>query len=78
MSLNLLKYVYVLLTIESEFSVTEERLEQSEKAHFPMLVTLLGIVTFVNPVQPENALAPMLVTLSPSIIDVRLLQPKKE
>jgi hypothetical protein len=28
-----------------------------------MLVTLLGIVTLVRPVQPVNALSPMLVTL---------------
>jgi hypothetical protein len=27
-----------------------------------MLVTLEGMVTLVNPVQPEKALAPMLVT----------------
>ena len=32
-----------------------------------MLVTLLGIVTLVRPVQPENAQDPMLVTGLPPI-----------
>ena len=32
-----------------------------------MLVTLLGIVTLVRPVQPSNAPSPMLVTLLPIV-----------
>jgi metal-sulfur cluster biosynthetic enzyme len=35
--------------------VTEVRLEQKEKALFPMDVTLLGIVTEVRLEQPEKA-----------------------
>ena len=37
-----------------------------------MLVTLLGIVTLVRPVQPANAVSPMLVTLSGMVTLVRL------
>ena len=39
-----------------------------------MLVTLLGIVTLVRPLQSENALSPMLVTLLPIVTLVRPLQ----
>ena len=39
-----------------------------------MLVTLSGIVTLVNPRQPENAEDPMLVTLSGIVTLVRPLQ----
>ena len=39
-----------------------------------MLVTLLGIVNDVRPVQPSNAELPMLVTLLGISMDVRLLQ----
>ena len=46
-----------------------------ENAESPMLVTLLGIVTDVRPLQPENAPPPMLVTLLGIVIDVRPLQP---
>ena len=34
----------------------------------PMLVTLLGMVMLVRPVQSRNALIPMLVTLDPSYV----------
>jgi hypothetical protein len=40
-----------------------------------MLVTLLGIVTLVRPVQPENAEDPMLVTLLGIVTLVRPVQP---
>jgi hypothetical protein len=39
-----------------------------------MLVTLLGIVRLVRPLQPENALDPMLVTLLGIVRLVRLVQ----
>ena len=41
-----------------------------------MLVTLLGIVTLVRLVQPENAMIPMLVTLLGIVTLVRLVQPE--
>ncbi len=41
-----------------------------------MLVTLLGIVTLVRLLQPENAESPMLVTLLGIVTLVRLLQPE--
>ena len=41
-----------------------------------MLVTPLGIVTEVKPVQPENALSPMFVTLEEIVIEVKLAQPE--
>ena len=39
-----------------------------------MLVTLLGIVMLVNPVQPEKASEPMLVTLSGIVMLVNPVQ----
>ena len=42
-----------------------------------MLVTLLGIVTEVKPVQPEKALIPMLVTLLGIVTEVKPVQPEK-
>jgi hypothetical protein len=39
-----------------------------------MLVTLLGIVILVNPLQPENAPLPMLVTPLGIVISVNALQ----
>ena len=47
---------------------------QPEKAYFPMLVTLPGIVTAVRPLQLEKAQFPMLVTLFGMVTAVRLLQ----
>ena len=47
---------------------------QSENALFPMLVTLLGIVTLFRPVQLENALFPMVVTLPGIVTLVRPVQ----
>ena len=41
-----------------------DRLEQSEKAPPPMLVTLSGMVTLVRLEQYMKAASPMLVTLS--------------
>ena len=46
------------------------RLVQPPKAPVPILVTLLGMVMLVIPVQAWNALAPMLVTLSGIVIKV--------
>jgi hypothetical protein len=40
-----------------------------------MLVTLLGMVTDVSPLQPENAIWSMLVTLLGIFTEVRPLQP---
>ena len=42
-----------------------------------MLVTLLGIVTEVRPLQPEKAELPILVTLLGIETEVRPLQPEK-
>ena len=39
-----------------------------------MLVTELGMVTEVRPLQPENALPPMLVTELPMETEVRPVQ----
>jgi hypothetical protein len=43
--------------------VTLVRLEQSENATSPMVVTLVPIVTLVRRMQSWNAATPMLVTL---------------
>ena len=42
-----------------------------------MLVTLLGIVTEVKPLQPQKASSPMLVTLLGIVTEVKLLQSLK-
>ena len=42
-----------------------------------MLVTLLGIVTEVKPLQPEKADSPILVTLLGIVTEVKLVQPEK-
>ena len=42
-----------------------------------MIVTLLGIVMEVRPLQPENAYASMLVTLLGIEMEVSSVQPKK-
>ena len=44
--------------------------EQPQKASFPMLVILFGIVTDVSPVQQKKAFSPMLVTLFGILMDV--------
>ena len=49
----------------------EDRIVQPAKALSPIDITLLGIVTKVNPVQPENAELPILVTLLPMVNEVR-------
>ena len=41
-----------------------------------MLVTLEGMLTEVNPLQPLNAYDPMLVTLEGMLMDVNPLQPE--
>ena len=51
--------------------ITIVKPEQSEKADFPMLVTLLGIVIEVKEEQPTKAAYPMLVTLSPIVTEVK-------
>ena len=48
---------------------------QPEKAEFPTLVTVFGIVSEVRPVQPENAESPTLVTLLPIVSDVIVVFP---
>ena len=50
------------------------RLVQPEKASFPMLVTLFGIVTPVRFLQLEKAELPILVTLLGIITPIRLSQ----
>ena len=47
----------------------------SEKALFPMLVTLLGMVMLVRAVHAEKAPYPMLVTLLGISMLVRSVQP---
>ena len=47
---------------------------QSSKARFSKLVTLLGIVIEVKPVQPLKALFAMHVMLLGIVIEVKLLQ----
>ena len=42
-----------------------------------MLVTLLGMVMDVKPVQPRKAESPMLVTPFPMVTDVKPVQIKK-
>ena len=41
-----------------------------------MLVTELGMVMLVRPLQPQNASSPMLVTELPIVTLVRLVQPE--
>ena len=53
------------------------REEQPEKAPFPMLVTVAGIVTEVKLVQPRNASDPMPVTLAGIVTEVSPVQPRK-
>ena len=52
--------------------VIEVRPEQLQKAYFPILVTLLGIVIDLRLEQPSKARSPILVTLSGIVIDLRL------
>jgi glutamine amidotransferase PdxT len=53
------------------------RLLQDQKASFPMLITLAGIVILVRLVQDENAELPMLVTLAGIVRLARLVQDQK-
>ena len=53
------------------------RLLQPEKALSPILVTELGIVTEVRPLQFSKAPSPILVTELGIVTEVRLLQCKK-
>ena len=55
----------------------EERAEQPSKAQYPMLVTLLGMVTEVREEQPPKAIIPILVTLLGMVTEVREEQPLK-
>ena len=50
------------------------RLLQLRKAHFPIEVTELGMVTDVRLRQPEKAASPIEVTEFGMVTDVRLLQ----
>ena len=45
-----------------------------EKAELPMLVTVLGMVTEVRPLQPEKAELPIKVTELGMVTEERLLQ----
>ena len=53
--------------------MTEVSEEQSTKAEFPILVTLLGIVIEVSDVHSPKALVPILVRLSPIIRSQELI-----
>ena len=48
---------------------------QSLNAKYPIVVTLLGIVTLVRLLQPSNAPLPIVVTLLGIVTLVRLMQP---
>ena len=48
---------------------------QPRKVSFSILVTLLGIVTEVKPLQPSNSFSSMRVTLSGMVMEVKLEQP---
>ena len=55
MLLKELEDVFVFETMALLLSVTSVKAEQPENAELLMLVTLLGIVTEVSPVQSSNA-----------------------
>ena len=48
-------------------------LVQPENAFSPIVVTLLGIVTLINPLHPANAKLPMVITLSGIVTLVRIV-----
>ena len=56
-------------------TVMDFRLVQSLKTDTSMLVTDLGMLMEVSPMQPSKALFPMFVTLSGILMDVSLEQP---
>ena len=58
-------------------TITLLRPSQPSKALYPMLVTLLPMVTEVRPMQSLKAYSPMVVTLLPMVTEVRLEQPLK-
>ena len=66
---QLLSDVQALLLINLSFGKT-----QPEKAEFPILVTLLGMVTEVKEEQEEKALLPILVTLLGMVTEVKKVQ----
>jgi len=53
------------------------RTEQLLNALAPILVTLLGIVKTVNPVQPLKELAPIVVTVDGIVTEVIVVRPLK-
>ena len=57
--------------------IWDGRLEHSQKAQFPIFVTLVGILMLVSDLHPEKALFPMFVTLFGISIQVSELQRKK-
>ena len=57
-------------------STTIEVMGQSSKTCSPILVTLLGMVIEVRPLQPEKAYLPIVVTLFGMVMEVRSLQSK--
>ena len=50
---------------------------QYKKAYSPIVVTELGMVTSVRPLQPLKAFSPMLVTDEPKITEVKPVHPWK-
>ena len=41
--------------------------EHPSNAYFSILITLVGIIIFVNPIQPWNAFSPMISILDPRL-----------
>ena len=74
MALQPLRESYFVFPLST---VMEARLEQSQKASFPMDVTPSGMLMEVRLEQPWNAKSPMDVTPSGMVMEVRLEQPKK-
>ena len=77
MALQLLRLSYFLLPFDTMIEVKllqYAKAPLSPKKSSSMLVTLLGIVIEVRPLQPSKAQDPMLVTLSGIVIEVRPMQ----
>ena len=57
--------------------VTDFKPLQPEKAPFPIVVTLLGMVREVKPLQPLKAYSPIDLTLLGMVTEFKPLQPEK-
>ena len=65
------------ITVNPSENSTFFNLMQSLKAAQPILVTLLGMISSLIPLHPENAKSSILATLSGIIISVSPVQPSK-